>query len=556
MTQLHGVVGFDWLGLDPTFNLAQANSITQFTTSIGDQLGRFLPGLLGAFLLLIVGLIVATIAKTFVKFLLGITKLDNQLATKAGIGSDVSVENTVGGIVFWVVMLFFIIAILDALKLDAVSEPIGGLLQTVFEYVPRLAGAALILFVTWVIAKIAKAAVVRGLGRFNLDERLSQQTGVDAQGNAFQVNDTLGNVVYWFIFLLSLPLVLSALQLPGLLGPVEELLNEFLSAIPQVITAAIVFGIGWLVANIVKGIVTNLLMATGADSFGSRFGLSARPEDGVSGSSLAGVLVYTLILIPAAIAALNELDIDAISGPAVDMLERVLFIIPQVLAAGVVLTIFYFIGQFVSDLVVSLLSGIGFDSITNILGLPELSLDSDSTPSTTVYDEQPVVSDDPYAVPGSAPMPVVEPPRKTPSEIVGVIVLVGIVLFGAVTATEILDFPVLTEIVRSIMAVSVRVLSGVVVFAIGLYAANLAFRLINGMGMSSSGTLAQAARIAIIAFVGAMALQQMGVATSIVNLAFGLLLGAIAVAIAIAFGLGGRDVATENLREWVNNLKQ
>ena len=53
-----------------------------------------------------------------------------------------------------------------------------------------------------------------------------------------------------------------------------------------------------------------------------------------------------------------------------------------------------------------------------------------------------------------------------------------------------------------------------------------------------------------------MALQQMGVATSIVNLAFGLLLGAVAVAIAIAFGLGGRDVAADNLREWVNHLKQ
>ncbi|MEM9980489.1 MAG: mechanosensitive ion channel, partial [Cyanobacteria bacterium P01_D01_bin.2] len=154
------------------------------------------------------------------------------------------------------------------------------------------------------------------------------------------------------------------------------------------------------------------------------------------------------------------------------------------------------------------------------------------------------------------PMPAGEPPRKTPSEIVGVIALVGIVLFGAVTATEILDFPVLTNIVQGILAVSVRVLSGIIVFAIGLYAANLAFRLIDGMGMASSGTLAQAARIAIIAFVGAMALQQMGVATSIVNLAFGLLLGAIAVAIAIAFGLGGRDVAADNLREWVNHLKQ
>ncbi|ESA36851.1 conserved tm helix repeat-containing protein [Leptolyngbya sp. Heron Island J] len=540
MTQLHGVVGFDWLSLNPTFNLAQTNPITQFTNTISSQLGTFLPGLLGAFLLLIVGLVVATIAKAFAKFLLSKTRLDNQLATKAGLGDDVSVESTVGSVVFWVVMLFFIIAILNALKLDTVSEPISGLLQTVFEYVPRLAGAAVILFVTWVIAKIAKAAVVNGLGRFNLDERLSEQTGVDAEGNVFQVNETLGNVIYWFIFLLSLPLVLSALQLPGLLGPVEELLNEFLSAIPQILTAAIVFGIGWLVANIVKGIVTNLLMATGADNFGARFGLAARPDEGVSVSSLAGVLVYTLILIPAAIAALNELDIDAISGPAVDMLERVLFIIPQVLAAGVVLTVFYFIGQFVSDLVVSLLSGLGFDNVTNVLGLPELSAPEQEAST----------------LPEGEPMPAVEPPQKSPSEIVGVIVLVGIVLFGAITATEILDFPVLTDIVKNIMAVSVRVLSGIVVFAIGLYAANLAFRLIDGMGMSASNTLAQVARIAIIAFVGAMALQQMGVATSIVNLAFGLLLGAIAVAIAIAFGLGGRDVAADNLREWVNHLKQ
>lgn len=541
MTQFHGVVGFGSLGLDPAFNLAvTANSITRFTDTIGSQLGSFLPGLLGAFLLLIVGLIVATIAKAFSKFLLKKTNLDNQLAAKAGLGEDAPIENTVGNIAFWGVMLFFIIAILNALKLDAVSEPISGLLQTVFEYVPRLAGAGLILFITWVIAKVAKSAVVNGLGRFNLDERLSEQTGVDAQGNSFQVNDTLGNVVYWFIFLLSLPLVLSALQLPGLLGPVEELLNNFLSAIPQILTAAIVFGIGWLVANIVKGIVTNLLMATGADSFGARFGLAARPDAGVSVSSLAGVLVYTMILIPAAIAALNELNIEAISGPAVDMLERVLFIIPQVLAAGVVLTIFYFIGQFVSDLIVGLLSGIGFDNITNVLGLAELSATSE--PEVVLAEGEPI--------------PAVEAPQKTPSEIVGVIALVGIILFGAITATEILDFPVLTQIVTNIMAVSVRVLSGVVVFAIGLYVANLAFRLINGMGMSSSGTLAQAARIAIIAFVGAMSLQQMGVATSIVNLAFGLLLGAIAVAIAIAFGLGGRDVAADNLREWVNHLKQ
>ena len=53
-----------------------------------------------------------------------------------------------------------------------------------------------------------------------------------------------------------------------------------------------------------------------------------------------------------------------------------------------------------------------------------------------------------------------------------------------------------------------------------------------------------------------MALQQMGVATSIVNLAFGLLFGAIAVAIALAFGLGGRDIAADQIREWLSSFKQ
>ncbi|NJM98807.1 MAG: mechanosensitive ion channel [Phormidesmis sp. RL_2_1] len=145
---------------------------------------------------------------------------------------------------------------------------------------------------------------------------------------------------------------------------------------------------------------------------------------------------------------------------------------------------------------------------------------------------------------------------QSPSEIVGLIALVGIFLFGAVTATEILQLDQLTLIVRAVMEIAAQVLVGVVIFAIGLYVANLAFRLIKSSSSASSNTLAQAARIAILAFVGALALGQMGVATNIVNLAFGLLLGAVAVAIAIAFGLGGRDVANEELRNWVNHLKR
>ncbi len=62
--------------------------------------------------------------------------------------------------------------------------------------------------------------------------------------------------------------------------------------------------------------------------------------------------------------------------------------------------------------------------------------------------------------------------------------------------------------------------------------------------------MALAARVAILGFVGAIALGQMGLANAIINLAFGLTLGAIAIAAAIAFGFGGREVAKAQLEQF------
>ncbi|HBB34507.1 MAG TPA: hypothetical protein DC064_22635, partial [Cyanobacteria bacterium UBA9273] len=146
-------------------------------------------------------------------------------------------------------------------------------------------------------------------------------------------------------------------------------------------------------------------------------------------------------------------------------------------------------------------------------------------------------------------------PTRTPSELVGIIVLVGIMLFATVAATDVLQIQALTAITIGIGAIASRILAGLIVFAIGLYLANLAFNLITSSGSRQSNILGQAARIAIITLVSAMALQQMGIASDIVNLAFGLLLGAIAVAIALAFGLGARDIAALQVREWLASFK-
>jgi hypothetical protein len=539
------------VGLIPpsAFPLAQAATApptNRFRDEIGLQLGSFIPSLVWAVVLLILGWILASVAALLVKNVLKRTRIDDRIANQIlgrDPNQDVPVEEWVAAAVYWVILLFAIIAFLNALNLAVVSQPLNNFLGQIFVYLPRIGGALLLLGVAWAIATLVKVVVVRGLSRFRLDDRLAEQTGREpGQPSPFAVNETLANALYWFIFLLFLPLVLDALGLRGLLLPVETLINRFLLAIPNIITAGLILVLGWLIARVVRGVVTNFLSAIGTDRLGTRLGLKASPQQGVALSNLLGTIAYVLVLIPATIAALNTLAITAISAPAIAMLERVLLAIPQILTAGLVLVLFYLLGRFVADLVTDVLTSTGFNNLWQILGIPELSR-SGAAEARTVLNEE------------GLPVTTVETPRQTPAEVVGLIVLVGIVLFGVVTATEILGFAQLTAIVQSILLISARVLSGVVVFAIGLYLANLAYRLIYSVSSRQSQMLAQAARISILALVGAMALQQMGVATNIVNLAFGLLLGAVAVAFAIAFGLGGREVAGEQLREWLNAFK-
>jgi hypothetical protein len=338
-----------------------------------------------------------------------------------------------------------------------------------------------------------------------------------------------------------LPSVLSTLQLAGTLGPVQNLLNQILNALPNILQAILIGAIGWFIAQLVKKIVTNLLAATGVDGLGERFGFSSRANR-QSLSSIIGTIVYVLVLIPVVVSALNALQIRAISDPAINMLDQVLTLVPKLFAAGVILVLAYIASQYVAELITSILSGIGFNNLFNWLGIGT----TPKTPSGTsrLETEQPTVLQPDTVV------------TKTPSELVGVIAQIAIMLVATLTAVDILRIEALRNVIGVIMLIAGQILLGLVVFAIGLYLANLAFSLIASSGTRQSKILAQTARISILVLISAMALQQMGVAANIVNLAFGLIVGGIAVAIALAFGLGGRDIAGEQVREWLNSFKR
>jgi hypothetical protein len=83
----------------------------------------------------------------------------------------------------------------------------------------------------------------------------------------------------------------------------------------------------------------------------------------------------------------------------------------------------------------------------------------------------------------------------------------------------------------------------------------MVYRIISSTQTNNAHFIAQMGRIAVIVFAAALGLGQLGIAESIVNLAFGIMLGAIGVAIALAFGLGSREVAGREVENFVSSLR-
>ncbi len=483
---------------------------------IAELVGGSIPTIVAALAILIVGWLIAVVISAIVRAALRRTGLDARLAGWVA-GEEklkgIDTSQWVAKGVFYLIMLFVLIAFFQTLGLTLITQPLNRLLTQIFEFAPRVLGAGLLLALAWILASVLRVVVRRLLGAVNLDERLGNQVGMEEE---VSLVDALANGVYWLVFLLFLPAVLDALALQGLLGPVQDMLNQVLGYLPNLFGAALIVVIGWFVARIVQRIVTNLLAAIGTDQLSKRVGLSkVLGEQTLSGA--VGLVVYVLILIPVLIAALNALALEAVTAPATNMLNAILAALPAIFGASLVLIIAYVVGKVVAGLITNVLAGIGFNTILARLGVGREPAEGE----------------------------------RTPSDIVGYLVLVGIMLFATIEASNLLGFAQVGNLVSEFTAFAGQVVLGVIVFGIGLYLANLAFSSVRDSDVAQAELLATVARGAVLVFAGAMALRQMGLANEIVNLAFGLVLGAIAVAAALAFGLGGREVAARQLEQWV-----
>ena len=478
-------------------------------TSLQSTLGGQLPAIFGALGIIVVGWLAAVLARAAMLRILSMLKVDSRIEESTG--QKVGVESGIAVGVFWLIILITLVAVFDSLHLDRISNPFAQLVTQIIGYAPRLIAGTLLVLLAWLIATLIQALVNRALNASTLSERLSKEAGMEPMSR------TVANVLFWLVILLFVPSILAAFELRGLLEPVQSMLAKLLDMVPNVFGAAVIGFVGWLVAKVLRGLVTNLLAAAGADKMGSQIGLA----ETVKLSRLAGTIVFIFVFVPTLIAALDALRIEAISRPATDMLERLLAAVPNLVAAALILVVTWYVAKFAADVLSRLLAGMGLDTLPQRLGIGG-------------------------AFAGSL----------KPSGLIRGLALFFAMLFAAVEAAHRLEFTQVRDLVSMFIKFGGEVLLGGSILVIGFWLANLAYDAISRASGDSRTGLARLARMAILGLVIAMGLRAMGIADDIVNLAFGLTLGAVAVAVALAFGLGGREAAGRQMEHWLSQLRK
>jgi hypothetical protein len=481
--------------------------IQSIMQSLQETLSGSLPGFLGAVGILVIGWLVAVVLRAGTRRLLDAVNLNERIASSTD--SEVDAESWGATGVFWIVMFLVLIAFFNVLDLQIVSEPLRALVTKVFEFGPSLFAGGILALVAWVLASLVRSLITGALSKTSIDEKISTAAEMKP------VSGSIGDVLYWLILLMFLPAILGTLKMEGLLVPVQGMVDKILAMLPNILAAAVIGLVGWFVARILRDLVQNLLQVVGFDKLGEKAGLKGN----VSLSQLSGLLVFIFVFVPALVAALNTLQIEAISAPATEMLGAFMAAIPDIFAAVIILTIAFVLARFVSGLISQMLDGLGANALPEKLG---------------------------FAAAGEG---------FYLSSFIGKVVSFFIMLFASVEAANQLGFAQVSQIVTTLIEFAGQVLLGGVILSAGFWVAGLAHAAVIKVSGDSATALAGILRAAILGLVLAMGLRAMGIADDIVNLAFGLVLGAIAVAFALSFGLGGREAAGKQMEHWLARLR-
>ncbi len=375
-----------------------------------------------------------------------------------------------------------------------------------FKDMPSFLGntlsAIIILIIGWFVARFLK----------KLTKKLITKTGIDksVKDSKVQFAELGSKLVYFLLMVMAFMLALERLGMTNALAPLRSMLDEFIGFFPNLIGAGLVGYIGYMLATIVSEMVA--LSGSTIQKFTPKLKL---PEN-INLVTILKKVVFIFIFIPLAITALNLLNMDAISEPATKMLGQFFDAIPRVLVATIILILFVVGGRFLSETIKDLLNSMNLNNFLNKMQLNDIVGNNNIV------------------------------------KLIGNLVYFFVVLIGLVTALEKLQFEQLTQIVDVVISYASKILFGLVILAIGNWIAGLAAT--NFAKKEENKFVSSVIRIAILSIFLAMGLKTMGLGDEIINLAFGISLGTVAITIALSFGLGGREAGGKQMERIIDKF--
>lgn len=373
--------------------------------------------------------------------------------------------------------------------------------------------AVLILVAAFIVAAIVKGLVMKLLNMGKVSAVLDKADTAGPDSKPGTTKDFIGKLVYLLVFLLFVPAIFSVLGLSSITSPITGLLNTVWSYVPNVVGSIIVLIIGYMIAKLVRQLLIPVFDKLSINKLQEKAGIEVSGADKLSGT--LAYIVYVLILIPTIVMALDVLHINVISVPAVNMLNTIFAFIPSIFVGLVLIIIGCMIGKFAGQIVTKLIASAGLDAKLSAL----------------VGDKSKIVL----------------------SKFVGKVINAVVVIFFVVEGINVLKLKVLTDIGSVIIGYMPAVLGAVIIFAIAYVASSAAEKALSNSGMKLTAIVAKCAILVVAAF---MVLSQLGIAEELVNSAFKLIVAALAVAFAIAFGVGGKDFASRTLKKLEDNMEK
>ena len=466
--------------------------------------------LIGALLLLLVGWLVAVLLSNRTALVLKKFEVGKKLSgciPEDGNDAGAKIELVISRIVFFVILLITILGCFSVLKLNEAAQPITSFVDKITNYAANIIGAALLTFIAWVVATVIKFASLSVFRTLKLDDKLAPH-----MENSKSISQITASTIYYVVFLLFLPAILRALKIEGITDSLEKMMTKILEFIPNLIAAAAILILGLFVAKIVRKAVSGLSFAARIDELGSQAGCGKVFGEKSTLSQLLGLVSYVLVAIPVIISSLTALKIDALTDSVSGFFNLILNATGNVIGAAVLLFVAFLVGGIVSGIVVQLLESFGFNKLITAIGV--------SKENATV----------------------------TPAQVAGKLTMITIMFLAAIAACNILEFTELAGLLRQFLTFGGNILLGIVVMLIGIFLANVASDAVSKG--ENTKTLSLAVKVIVLIFTGAIALNTMQIGGAIVTTAFTMVLGAICVAAAVAFGIGGRELAARKLNEW------